>query len=464
MISVADIRELAAEWQLLEEIVEKDYVLGWILWGIAHEPRLADHWVFKGGTCLKKCYIETYRFSEDLDFTVLPSGIWQPDDLRAVFGGVLLRVYRESGIECRSQPLQFKLRPGGNSTEGRVYYTGPRKTPTPARIKLDITPNECVVLPPVHREISHSYLDELPAPRTIQCYAFEEVFAEKVRAMGERCRPRDLYDIVNLYRHPEIHPVTPLIYDTLKAKCEFKSVPVPTLGLLQASPHRTELETEWENMLAHQLPALPPFDSFWQELPGLFAWLEGRLPVSVPPAIRRAVGETPWRAPATISRWGSGSPIETIRFAGANRLCIELTYEGAKRIIEPYSLRRTLDGNLVLHALRSDSHKHRSYRVDRIEGVRITKQTFQPVYQVEFSTIGPIVAPPTARPAAAIKTAKPRSKAHFSRGLVRVVQCTLCGKQFRRTTTGTKLKPHKRKIGRLDCPGRTGIFVRTQFR
>lgn len=30
--------------------------------------------MFKGGTCLKKCYIETYRFSEDLDFTVLPGG------------------------------------------------------------------------------------------------------------------------------------------------------------------------------------------------------------------------------------------------------------------------------------------------------------------------------------------------------------------------------------------------------
>ena len=35
---------------------------------------LSKSWVFKGGTCLKKCYIETYRFSEDLDFTVLPGG------------------------------------------------------------------------------------------------------------------------------------------------------------------------------------------------------------------------------------------------------------------------------------------------------------------------------------------------------------------------------------------------------
>ena len=38
---------------------------------------------------------------------------------------------------------------------------------------------------------------------------------------------------------------------------------------------RAELEAEWGNMLAHQLPMLPPFISFWEELPNLFEWLEG---------------------------------------------------------------------------------------------------------------------------------------------------------------------------------------------
>ena len=37
--------------------------------GIAGHPVLCNR-VFKGGTCLKKCFFETYRFSEDLDFTV----------------------------------------------------------------------------------------------------------------------------------------------------------------------------------------------------------------------------------------------------------------------------------------------------------------------------------------------------------------------------------------------------------
>jgi predicted nucleotidyltransferase component of viral defense system len=44
--------------------------LGWLFKGIYNHDELAPVWTFKGGTCLKKCYFETYRFSEDLDFTL----------------------------------------------------------------------------------------------------------------------------------------------------------------------------------------------------------------------------------------------------------------------------------------------------------------------------------------------------------------------------------------------------------
>lgn len=69
MIEKQDILERAAEWQLRPEVVEKDYVLGWLLAGIATLP-MGTLWIFKGGTCVKKCFFETYRFSEDLDFSL----------------------------------------------------------------------------------------------------------------------------------------------------------------------------------------------------------------------------------------------------------------------------------------------------------------------------------------------------------------------------------------------------------
>jgi hypothetical protein len=169
VITRADIIERVAEWQLTEEVVEKDYVLGWLLWGIAQDLVLGERWVFKGGTCLKKCYIETHRFSEDLDFTVLPGGPYQPEDITPHLERTLRRVYDASGINFSPQPPRLRLRPDGLSTEGRVYYVGPRQTPMAARVKLDISANETVVRPPVLREIAHPYPDGRAASQ--RCHA-----------------------------------------------------------------------------------------------------------------------------------------------------------------------------------------------------------------------------------------------------------------------------------------------------
>ena len=70
MIAKREILAIARQTSLTPHIVEKDYVLGWMLAGIYGHKDLAESWIFKGGTCLKKCFFETYRFSEDLDFTL----------------------------------------------------------------------------------------------------------------------------------------------------------------------------------------------------------------------------------------------------------------------------------------------------------------------------------------------------------------------------------------------------------
>lgn len=70
MIGKDELLAFADETGLTPNVVEKDYVLGWLLAAINTNPVLSQSWVFKGGTCLKKCYFETYRFSEDLDFTL----------------------------------------------------------------------------------------------------------------------------------------------------------------------------------------------------------------------------------------------------------------------------------------------------------------------------------------------------------------------------------------------------------
>ena len=51
--------------------IDKDWVLGHVLNAMYSFDDIRKNLVFKGGTCLRKCYFEHYRFSEDLDFTLL---------------------------------------------------------------------------------------------------------------------------------------------------------------------------------------------------------------------------------------------------------------------------------------------------------------------------------------------------------------------------------------------------------
>ena len=71
MIKPSEIQQKARNAEVRDQQIEKDYVLSWILKGIAQHNSLSKLIVFKGGTVLKKIYFEDYRFSEDLDFTLL---------------------------------------------------------------------------------------------------------------------------------------------------------------------------------------------------------------------------------------------------------------------------------------------------------------------------------------------------------------------------------------------------------
>jgi predicted DNA-binding transcriptional regulator YafY len=83
--------------------------------------------------------------------------------------------------------------------------------------------------------------------------------------------------------------------------------------------------------------------------------------------------------------------VARIRFAAARGLCVDLDYvtgtgRRALRRIEPYALRRSQDGHLVLHARRAGGRLHRAYRVERIRGARLTRQRFTPSRPPELGT------------------------------------------------------------------------------
>lgn len=412
-----------------------------------------------------------------MDFTITNPDHINPEFLTSVFSESSQWIYDESGIEIPVESLRFDIYEnprGRTSVEGRIYYRGPlQRGGSLPRVKIEIMHDEILVLNPIVRGIHHPYSDMLGNGFSIQCYCFEEVFAEKLRALAERLRPRDLYDVIHIYRLDTLRFDLKLLVRTLEDKCRFKSIPVPTMLILENKPERVELVTEWENMLGHQLPILPPFEQFWEELPGLFEWLNSLVPKVVHKPIPAPVEvDTEWQPPSMVRVWHTAVSLEAIRFAAANRLCINLYYQGTRRLIEPYSLRRTKDGNILLHAVKHSTGESRSYRVDRIQGAETTKISFKPKYTIELTPSVPIFTPSTSRKPKSPKRHKTkshksaRSRKSFRRGIsgqpAYIIQCTICGKKFNRTKYKTQLNPHKNKEG-YPCSSRIGYVVDIKY-
>ncbi|WP_050420628.1 nucleotidyl transferase AbiEii/AbiGii toxin family protein [Bradyrhizobium tropiciagri] len=475
MIDKREILDLAAQTSLTPHVIEKDYVLGWMLAGIYAHEELTEKWIFKGGTCLKKCFFETYRFSEDLDFTLRDEAHLDEAFLKRVFAEVGTWVYEETGIEIPADQQEFDIyrNPRGQiSCQGKISYKGPVSPTRPLpRIKLDLTADERVVLPPETVEIFHPYSDAPEEGIEVLAYDYVEAFAEKFRALAERTRPRDLYDVVNLYRNTDARPEQHQFVAVLREKCLFKGIQLPKLSDIE--PHRGDVEAGWSGMLNHQLPALLPITSFWDALPEIFGWLHGQVTATVLPTMPPMGGATEEIIRQRIISLPAGSSgqafIESIRFAAANRLLVNIDYRDQKgkrstRAIEAYSLRRSRAGDVLLMAVRAEDGQPRSYRLDSILGVSQTQTTFSPRYPIELTPTGPQSIPPTSRPAGIVapRTSTRRRSRTASGGPIYVFRCTVCGKLFERKTHDSELRPHKNRAG-YQCYGSYGTYVRTKY-
>jgi len=232
-------------------------------------------------------------------------------------------------------------------------------------------------------------------------------------------------------------------------------------------------------MLAHQLPALPPVAAFLGVLPEFFEWLFEERVRATPASYRLTRGETVIRDQTMRLplRYSTRSHLEVVRFAAANRLCVDLDYRGSTRRIEPYSLRRTRDDNIILHAWNRSRNGHGSYRVDWIQDARVTDQVFSPRYAVELTPTGPVSIQDTKRSSDSTgfgnsggrhsttrlsRRRTSRSQSNFGQGPIYIYECPMCGKKFRRKKPANSLNKHKTPDG-FPCSGRTALYVDTQY-
>ncbi len=395
MIKKQEILNEAGNLKLSPNIVEKDYVLGWILWGISQNKDLFEDWVFKGGTCLKKCYFDSYRMSEDLDFTLRKPEHLNAEFLTNIFTQISKQVYRASGIIIPEDRLDFEFytNPRGViSCLGKLYYSGPIAPTSPKqtpRIKLDLSADEIVVEPSAIKLVEHRYSD-LPSGKIfIPSYSYVEIFAEKIRALSDRTRPRDLYDVIHFLRRPESAQLAEEVKRVLKVKCNFKDLPFPSYNSIE--PLKNFCASGWKDQLSHQLPVLPSFESFWEDLSLFFEWLEHpEKRVKKLPEISMSKKETIVTDVYNKNLEPSKTNLLTsLQFASSNRLCAEVTYMGINRkkeiyTVEPYSLRESNEEGLILYCINHLNGDLMKFSVKNLLKTTVVETHFVPSFQIDF--------------------------------------------------------------------------------
>ncbi len=396
MIEKNEVLKMATELGLRPDTIEKDYVLGWMLGGINWHPAVS-RWAFKGGTSFKKCHFETFRFSEDLDFTLTDPSHLTIEFLTQAFTEIAEQLSEEVGIEFFSDRFTFKVKEkneGRLSAQGKIHFNGPlRRTQGVASIKLDLTSDEILVLETVRKDVHHPYSNEPDGGIQATCYAFEEVVAEKIRALAQRARPRDLYDVVHFYRNRQMIDNPKLVYGVLEKKCAFKNMAVPTYRSIEQHEKLDELEPQWANMLAHQLSSLPPMESFWAELPAFFEWLTGLQPAEKLTPLPEKTGETVFQPGRVSSAFRIEPSLQRIQFAAANRVCVALGYHGKVRTVEPLSFRRSKDGNRLFYGFEREAGHVKAYSLSKIQSVEVTNQPYTAKYPIEINASGTISMP-----------------------------------------------------------------------
>lgn len=265
MLGYEKIKEISAQKGVLDIVVEKDYILDWVLWGISQNDYLKSILVFKGGTALHKMYFSDWRFSEDLDFTTV--GQIEKDELSGAIERLCQTVKRQSGIDLRQREIIASGDANSEwSFETKVEYIGPRGqtgNPLPT-ILLHITNNELIKDQPVKKVLIAPYND-LPSNFSLMTYSLEEILSEKIRTVfHQRCWPRDIYDTWRLLK--EINSIidTENLLNIYNRKSIYRgfSVGIPS----NIGERILRIKNQWREGLQRQISNPPGFDTIYPEV------------------------------------------------------------------------------------------------------------------------------------------------------------------------------------------------------
>lgn len=166
-------------WPTLDQ-VEQDLLLSRAICVIAEHEYLGEELVFRGGTALHKLHLAAgYRYSEDLDYVRRTPGAIKP----------LMAALTEAGTS-----LGFEVRTR-ISEHPKVYWRTTSDTGVPLRLKIEVNTHERSPARALQR-LEHSVESEWWGGNAkVLTFDSAELVATKIRALYQRSKGRDLFDL-----------------------------------------------------------------------------------------------------------------------------------------------------------------------------------------------------------------------------------------------------------------------------
>jgi predicted nucleotidyltransferase component of viral defense system len=208
-----------------KDLLEKDIIIQKILFDLSKHDFFLKNFAFKGGTCLIKCYLGYYRFSEDIDLTWRDQTIFtdiSQKEIRKIIsefkdkiGDILIIISKNRGLDFKMEKddKNFVEFGGGNKfVTFKIWYNSEILNERSfikiqinfvERIVFDVSKKDlgCIVSGEKSKELKLLYggdYSEYVKNISLYTYDVKEILCEKVRAILTRrgLKARDFLDVL----------------------------------------------------------------------------------------------------------------------------------------------------------------------------------------------------------------------------------------------------------------------------
>ncbi|MCL4363872.1 nucleotidyl transferase AbiEii/AbiGii toxin family protein [Patescibacteria group bacterium] len=467
MIQKDEIDAKSLEFQIHRANVERDYVFGWLLYGLFTISDLKETLFLKGGNALRKGYFENTRYSNDLDFGI-PGDISQEvllSEINKVCDFIQEKaeisfIRDDNKVEEKFSASEVPI-PGLKVYEARVYFRDFYGNTDHFRIKIsmDITRFDKVLLPIQSVKLIHPYSDFSELVVDIKCVKLEEIIATKLKCLLQRQHAPDLFDYAYSIKLLGGQLNKKEVVETLIKKTIFERNPQVLKNILLKTSFDYFREY-WDKSLVCAKSIIFGVDD---AINTLLADLESIF------SIYTDSGYT------DFAYFGEDLRMPIMKAARSQTL-LRVRYKGEDRVIEPYSLKylQKRDGQQreYFYAYNCSGGQHlpgiRCFVAENFQSIENTDDSFTPRegFLIELSKAGetpenPYLFDPN-KPQFRPRTSFRRIGTRHSLGPKYVYQCSYCGKKFTRSSNNGILNAHKDKYG-YPCGGRHGYYVNTRY-